>query len=186
MLYDKGVKHLILSWTKRPIDETFTLQMNDESNYFRNKYMGPLSTCTIADLYRNTEYQFRVSNAGCPATSKLPRAGRFLSSWPHIIKKDRAIIRRSPSIERYPIDPIHLPNRESKGRFRQHNVGLFGVSGLDERLLTRETGLIHLDPPRDNGGADIQQYHLELEEPKGKQCAPIDSSDWFRFSFILH
>ena len=110
----------------------------------------------------------------------------FLSSWPHIIKKDRAIIRRSPSIERYPIDPIHLPNRESKGRFRQHNVGLFGVSGLDERLLTRETGLIHLDPPRDNGGADIQQYHLELEEPKGKQCAPIDSSDWFRFSFILH
>jgi len=25
-----------------------------------------------------------------------------------------------------------------------------------------------LDPPRDNGGADIQQYHLELEESKGK------------------
>ena len=26
-----------------------------------------------------------------------------------------------------------------------------------------------LDPPRDNGGADIQQYHLELEESKGKK-----------------
>ncbi len=26
-----------------------------------------------------------------------------------------------------------------------------------------------LDPPRDNGGAEIQQYHLELEESKGKK-----------------
>jgi hypothetical protein len=26
-----------------------------------------------------------------------------------------------------------------------------------------------LDPPRDNGGADIQQYHLELEESKGNK-----------------
>jgi hypothetical protein len=25
------------------------------------------------------------------------------------------------------------------------------------------------DPPRDNGGADIQQYHLELEESKGRK-----------------
>jgi hypothetical protein len=60
MLYEKGVKHLTLSWLKRPIDETFTLQMNDESNYFRNKYTGPLLTYTVTDLYRNTEYKFRV------------------------------------------------------------------------------------------------------------------------------
>jgi hypothetical protein len=60
MLFEKGVKHLILSWLKRPIDETFTLQMNDESNYFRNKYTGPLLTYTVNDLYRNTEYKFRV------------------------------------------------------------------------------------------------------------------------------
>jgi hypothetical protein len=26
-----------------------------------------------------------------------------------------------------------------------------------------------LDPPRDNGGADIQQYNLELEESKGRK-----------------
>jgi hypothetical protein len=64
MLYDKGVKHLTLSWIKRPIDETFTLQMNDESNYFRNKYAGPLLTYTITDLYRNTEYKFRVICCG--------------------------------------------------------------------------------------------------------------------------
>jgi hypothetical protein len=60
MLYEKGVKYLTLSWTKRPNDETFTLQMNDESNYFRNKYAGSLLTYTITDLYRNTEYKFRV------------------------------------------------------------------------------------------------------------------------------
>ncbi len=60
MLFEKGVKHLTLSWLKRPIDETFTLQMNDESNYFRNKYTGSLGTCTVTDLYRNTEYNFRV------------------------------------------------------------------------------------------------------------------------------
>ncbi len=61
MLVEKGVKYLTLSWLTRPIDETFTLQMNDESNYFRNKYTGPLLTYTVTDLYRNTEYKFRVS-----------------------------------------------------------------------------------------------------------------------------
>ena len=62
MLYEKGVKCLTLSWTKRPIDETFSLQMNDESNYFRNKYTGSSWTYTVTDLYRNTEYKFRVSS----------------------------------------------------------------------------------------------------------------------------
>ena len=60
MLLEKGVKHLTLSWIKRSIDETFTLQMNDESNYFRNRYAGSLLTYTVTDLYRNTEYKFRV------------------------------------------------------------------------------------------------------------------------------
>ncbi len=60
MLFEKGVKHLTLIWIKRPIDETFSLQMNDESNYFRNKYTGPLLTHRVTDLYRNTEYKFRV------------------------------------------------------------------------------------------------------------------------------
>ncbi len=64
MLLEKGVKHLTLSWAKRPIDETFSLQMNDESNYFRNKYTGPLLTYTVTDLYRNTEYKFRVNKSG--------------------------------------------------------------------------------------------------------------------------
>jgi hypothetical protein len=65
MLFDKGVKHLTLTWLQRQIDETFSLQMNDESNYFRNKYTGPLLTYTITDLYRNTEYKFRVIKNIC-------------------------------------------------------------------------------------------------------------------------
>ena len=63
ILLEKGVKHITLSWTSRPTDETFTLQMNDESNYFRNKYTGPSLSYTVTDLYRNTEYKFRVSYA---------------------------------------------------------------------------------------------------------------------------
>lgn len=62
MLVEKGVKYLTLSWIKRQIDETFSLQMTDELNSFRTKYTGPLSTCTVTDLYRNTEYKFRVNS----------------------------------------------------------------------------------------------------------------------------
>ena len=64
ILVEKGVKHLTLSWAQRPIDEAFTLQMNDEANYFRNKYTGPLCNYTVTDLFRNTEYKFRVSRIG--------------------------------------------------------------------------------------------------------------------------
>jgi len=61
MLVDRGVKHLTLMWTKRPADETFSLQMKDEASYFRNKYTGSLLTYTVTDLHRNTEYKFRVN-----------------------------------------------------------------------------------------------------------------------------
>ena len=63
MLSERGVKHLTLSWIKRPTDETFTLQMADESNYFRNKYSGSALTCVVTELYRDTEYKFRVGVA---------------------------------------------------------------------------------------------------------------------------
>lgn len=60
LLSERGVKHLTLSWTKRPSDDTFTLQMSDESNYFRNKYSGSSLSHVVSDLYRNNEYKFRV------------------------------------------------------------------------------------------------------------------------------
>lgn len=65
MLVEKGVKYLTLTWLQRLTDETFSLQMNDESNYFRNKYTGPLLTYTVTDLHRNTEYKFRVRTRFC-------------------------------------------------------------------------------------------------------------------------
>ena len=33
--------------------------------------------------------------------------------------------------------------------------------------MIERTNILISDPPRDNGGADIQQYHLEVEESKG-------------------
>jgi hypothetical protein len=92
MLFEKGVKHLILSWLKRPIDETFTLQMNDESNYFRNKYTGPLLTYTVNDLYRNTEYKFRVIFFFFYV--KYLFENFFLFSYLHIIKKVKVIFHK--------------------------------------------------------------------------------------------
>ncbi|CAF1284500.1 unnamed protein product [Rotaria sordida] len=128
MLMEKGIKHLTLLWNKRPIDETFTLQMNDESNYFRNKYAGPLVTYTVTDLYRNTEYKFRLAAHNQEGQSSYSQIATYKT------KPDRP-------------DPPAKPR--IKGQIQATQCHLVW------------------DPPRDNGGADIQQYHLELEESKG-------------------
>ncbi|CAF1000984.1 unnamed protein product [Adineta steineri] len=128
MLSDKGVKYLTLTWTNRPIDETFTLQMNDESNYFRNRYTGPLLTCTVTDLYRNTEYKFRLAAHNQEGQSNYSQIATYKT----------------------------LPDRpDSPAKPR--------IKGQIQATQCR----IAWDPPRDNGGAEIQQYHLELEESKG-------------------
>ncbi|CAF0733122.1 unnamed protein product [Rotaria sordida] len=129
MLCDKGVKYLTLSWIKRPIDETFTLQMNDESNYFRNKYTGSLCTYTITDLYRNTEYKFRLAAHNQEGQSNYSQIATY-STLP-----DR-------------------PDPPAKPRIKGH------IQATQCRIVW--------DPPRDNGGAEIQQYHLELEESKAE------------------
>lgn len=59
-LTENAVRFLTLSWLQRSSDESFTLQINDKSNHFQNIYVGTALTHTINDLYRNTEYQFRV------------------------------------------------------------------------------------------------------------------------------
>jgi len=60
-LTENGVRFLTLSWLQRSSDESFTLQINGELNYFQNIYAGTALTHTINDLYRNTEYQFRLA-----------------------------------------------------------------------------------------------------------------------------
>jgi hypothetical protein len=129
MLYEKGVKYLTLSWAKRPIDESFTLQMNDESNYFRNKYTGPALSFTVGDLYRNTEYKFRLA--------ALNEEGQ--SNYSPIVT-----YRTLPD----------RPGQPAKPRIKGH------IQATQCRIAW--------DPPRDNGGAEIQRYHLELEESKGQ------------------
>ncbi|UJR13965.1 hypothetical protein I4U23_000968 [Adineta vaga] len=128
MLLDKGIKTLTLNWTSRPSDETFTLQMNDESNYFRNKYTGSLLTYTVTDLYRNTEYKFRLSAHNQEGQSNYSQIATYKTL------PDR-------------------PDPPAKPRIKGH------IQATQCRIVW--------DPPRDNGGAEIQQYHLELEESKG-------------------
>jgi hypothetical protein len=94
----------------------------------------------------------------------------FVSRWQHTIKKVKAIILPSLFIEPHPIDPIHRLNRESRDIFKLHNVESFGVGHIlsSSRLNSTTDVAFVLDPPRDNGGVEIQQYHLELEESKGR------------------
>lgn len=166
MLLEKGVKQLTLTWLSRPVDESFTLQMNDESNYFRNKYTGPLVSYTVTDLYRNTEYKFRVRT--CSSLHSIALA-LVSSSWRHTIKKGRVITRKWPRIERCQTGQIHQPSLESREPSRPRNAGLPGVSSRAKQLPAKRCICLILDPPRDNGGADIQQYHLELDESKGEK-----------------
>ncbi|CAM4797813.1 unnamed protein product [Rotaria magnacalcarata] len=128
MLLEKGIKHLTLLWTKRLMDETFTLQMNDESNYFRNKYSGSLLTYTVTDLYRNTEYRFRLAAHNQEGQSNYSQITTYKTL------PDR-------------------PDTPAKPRIKG-------------QIQATQCHIVW-DPPRDNGGADIEQYYLELEESKG-------------------
>ncbi|XP_064639547.1 fibronectin type-III domain-containing protein 3A-like isoform X2 [Lineus longissimus] len=62
MLSDRYVKALTISWIRRPNDETFTLQMEDEAtgHGFMSVYNGPDLSHTIKNLRRNTEYKYRL------------------------------------------------------------------------------------------------------------------------------
>ncbi|XP_074657829.1 fibronectin type-III domain-containing protein 3A-like isoform X1 [Tubulanus polymorphus] len=63
MSSESFVKALTISWIRRPNDETFTLQMEDEEtgHGFIPVYNGPDLSHTIKNLRRNTEYRFRLS-----------------------------------------------------------------------------------------------------------------------------
>ncbi|CAF1136420.1 unnamed protein product, partial [Didymodactylos carnosus] len=127
MLGGKGIEFLTLTWIKRQMDEAFTLQMNDESNYFSNKYMGSNLSYTVTDLYRNTEYKFRLAANNEEGQSNYSRTVAFRT---------------------LPDRPLPPSKPRTKGQIQPTYCR------------------ITWDPPRDNGGSDIQRYHLELEEAK--------------------
>ncbi|ELT87402.1 hypothetical protein CAPTEDRAFT_151424 [Capitella teleta] len=62
MLSDAYVKSLVISWIKRPNDDEFILQMDDEAtgHGFLNVYHGTDLSFKILNLRRNTEYKFRL------------------------------------------------------------------------------------------------------------------------------
>ncbi|XP_052830846.1 fibronectin type-III domain-containing protein 3A, partial [Octopus bimaculoides] len=57
------INSLNLSWVKRQSDETFTLQMEDETtgHGFLVVYNGPNCSYKVPNLQRNTDYRFRLS-----------------------------------------------------------------------------------------------------------------------------
>lgn len=128
VLEETGVRYLILSWIQRTNDESFTLQMNDESKYFQNIYAGTELRHTVNDLRPNTEYQFRLAAHNQSGQSNYSSIVTYRTS------PDR------------PGPPTRL---RTEGQVRPTQC----------RIIW--------DPPKDNGGADIEQYHLELEESKG-------------------
>ncbi|XP_059174236.1 fibronectin type-III domain-containing protein 3A-like isoform X2 [Physella acuta] len=63
MLSEQFVFALTISWIRRPNDDEFLLQMEDETtgHGFIPVYNGPNLSYTIRNLRRNTEYRFRLS-----------------------------------------------------------------------------------------------------------------------------
>ncbi|CAL1527876.1 unnamed protein product [Lymnaea stagnalis] len=63
MLSEQFVFALTISWIRRPNDDEFLLQMEDEStgHGFIPVYNGPNLSYTVAKLRRNTEYKFRLA-----------------------------------------------------------------------------------------------------------------------------
>lgn len=63
-LVEAGPTTLTLGWQQRPVDETFTLQMDDREtgHGFLPVYNGKDTTHTCSALRRHTNYKFRVSS----------------------------------------------------------------------------------------------------------------------------
>ncbi|XP_076062966.1 miles to go isoform X2 [Oratosquilla oratoria] len=66
-----GINSLILTWTRRQQDESFTLQMEDALNGygFRPVYDGRETRYVCRDLRRNTDYKFRLCTHNEAGTS---------------------------------------------------------------------------------------------------------------------
>jgi len=134
MMSEQFVKALIISWIKRPNDDEFTLQMEDEAtgHGFLTVYNGPDLSYKIKNLRRNTEYKFRLSANNEEGNSK----------WSDFINYNTL-----------PDRPQAPPKPQIKGKVHSSQ---FKVTW---------------DPPKDNGGADITSYILEVDDGRGYEVA---------------
>ncbi|XP_063902882.1 fibronectin type-III domain-containing protein 3A isoform X2 [Zophobas morio] len=59
-LVEASINSLHLQWNRRPIDDEFTLQMNDARTNYRPVYNGRETYCICSGLSNFTEYKFRL------------------------------------------------------------------------------------------------------------------------------
>ncbi|XP_070212952.1 fibronectin type-III domain-containing protein 3a-like [Littorina saxatilis] len=79
MLSEQFVYGLTISWIKRPNEDEFLLQMEDEAtgHGFMPVYNGPNLSYSLKHLRRNTEYKFRLSAKNDEGPSKWSDAVTF-------------------------------------------------------------------------------------------------------------
>lgn len=88
-LREAGVTSLTLGWDRRPVDDDYTLQMEDkDAGYgFLPVYNGKETVHTCHDLRHHTTYKFRVSGTQCsdhglkPASPENLCEREVLSEW---------------------------------------------------------------------------------------------------------
>ncbi|XP_053404660.1 fibronectin type-III domain-containing protein 3A-like isoform X3 [Mercenaria mercenaria] len=130
MLSECYVTELVISWIKRPNDDEFALQIDDQfsGHGFIPVYNGPLLSHRINGLRRNKEYKFRLAARNEEGSSK----------WSDIV-----------AYKTLPARPDPPSKPQIKGKIHPH---FFRITW---------------DPPKDEGGAEITKYIVELDDGKG-------------------
>ncbi|KAK6195777.1 hypothetical protein SNE40_001134 [Patella caerulea] len=134
MLGSQFVYALTLSWIKRPNDDQFQLQMEDESSGhgFLSVYNGSSLSFTIRNLRRNTEYKYRLAAKNDEGQSK----------WSDVV-----CYRTLPEQPSVPAKP------QVKGRLQSHSFRVTWDPPADEGggRITRYILQLQLDDGNGNG-----------------------------------
>ncbi|XP_076435428.1 fibronectin type-III domain-containing protein 3A-like [Babylonia areolata] len=132
-LVETCVDSVVLSWAKRPGDEEFLLQMEDETtgHGFIPVYNGSNLSCSLKELRCNTQYKFRLA----------VKNEEGISKWSEVVTFGTV-----PGVPAAPSRP------QVKGRVTAHTFALTW------------------DCPKDDGGADITMYVLELDGGHGYEA----------------
>ncbi|XP_046573068.1 LOW QUALITY PROTEIN: fibronectin type-III domain-containing protein 3A-like [Haliotis rubra] len=142
MLSEPFVYALTVSWIKRPNDDEFLLQMEDEAtgHGFLPAYNGPNLSCTIKNLRRNTEYKFKLAAKNDEGQSK----------WSDIVAH-----------RTLPERPTAPPKPQIKGKIFAHNFRVIWDPPADSGGSEITKFVLELD---DGEGYDIVYEGSEREQ----------------------